>query len=88
MKAEVSLIQRMACSHSKCDTCKKGDVALARLVGKNDPESVRTRAYWIRAMAEHNADMLMKRQVLDDAGCLAIVQPWSCLLYTSDAADE
>ena len=87
-KCQDRLRERIAKSHSKCDTCSKIDSKLWSLRGINTAEAKDTRDKLKRAAQEHEQYHLGDRAVLDRAGFLAIIQPRNTWTLLCDAATE
>ena len=80
------LKDKKQCSHSKCDICSGLDRLLMSLKGKNDPKSVKERAFALRVHKLHEKRHLGARNELDEAGFTARSNPRAVWTIICDAA--
>ena len=85
---EKRLVERKACSHSKCDACKDIEVEWAALEGDTSPEACKRRGDLLLIYIDHMEQMSLGRTVLDDAGYMNMTNPRYLWCVMADAATQ
>ena len=85
---EKRLVERKACSHSKCDWCKDIEVEWAALQGDTSPEACKRRGDLMLMYIDHMEQMSLARTVLDDAGYMNMTNPRYLWCLMADAATQ
>ena len=84
-KREKKLKERVASTHSQCNTCSDIDVHLGRLHGVPGEHAMRERKFLLRAKQEHEVIHLSCRSVFDDYGFQAVINPSAVWCICCDA---